>query len=76
MRQITIAIDPRHAAAMGLPPSSALDRLRDIEQRAAMTILARIGRHDSVMRMVRQDETVMRLRLVSRQNEALWGAGA
>lgn len=76
MRQITIAIDPRHSAAMGLPPSCAQDRIRDIEQRAAMRILARAGRHDVVLRMVRQDETAMRLRLIERQNEAFWRATA
>jgi Cu/Ag efflux pump CusA len=68
-----IKLDRRHAATMGITASDVHDRIRDIEQRTMFAILAKAGRHDVVLRIVNRDGAAMQARIVSRQNEAIWG---
>lgn len=69
MRQITIAIDQRHAAAMGC----TTDRIRDAEMRGLFATLARLGRHDIVLRINVRAEMAVRTRIMDRHNRAELG---
>lgn len=60
-----------HAAAMSLPLSDIRQRIRDIEERAAVASLAKAGKHDAVRRMVGLAETAVRDRLNERMGR-LW----